>query len=199
MNRLWHRLREHRTLAGIACLAVLVAFTGWRRLATPPPAPGELPPTAATGSDYRLERFVLTLLDEDGRAGLTLTGVTMEHDPRAGQSTVTSPETSVTGPDGVRWEGSAKNGVVDDDGTRIRLDGNVTLARQEAEGIVPLRLQTERLTLYPEREQARTPAHVTLVQPGAQLQGVGMRVDLARGSYELNARVRGRYDTPHSN
>lgn len=198
-RRLWHRLREHRTLLAILVLAGLAAYTGWRRVAVPPARDGGLPPEVAVGADYSLERFVLTLLDESGRTGLSLTGLSLEHDPRRRRSRIESPEATITAREGVRWEGSAAHGWVDDEGTRVRLEGGVELARRESPGVTPLELQTEVLTLYPERDQARTPAHVTLVQPGARLQGVGMRVDLARGYYELNSRVRGRYDVPDSN
>lgn len=192
----WRLLSEHRTLLGILCLAVLAAYTGWHRLSAPPPDETTLPAAAVVGADYSLDRFVLTLLDEEGRTGVSLSGVSMEHDPRKKRSHISSPETTVTGPEGVSWDGSARQGWISDDGERVHLSGNVQLSRRESETVTSLELQTEELTLYPEQDQARTGSHVTLVQPGAELQGVGMLVDLARGYYELNARVRGRYDVP---
>lgn len=198
LKGLWRLLREHRTALAIVCLAVIAGLTGWRRLTSSPPDAAPLPPSVAAGADYTLERFVLTLLDETGRPGLTLSGVSMEHDPREERSSIQRPEATVTGPEGVRWEGSARTGWVDDAGRQVLLEGDVVLARQESETVAPMRLQTETLTLYPERDQARTPARVTLVQPGAQLQGSGLLVDLERGYYELRARVRGRYDVPEA-
>lgn len=150
------------------------------------------------GADYSLERFVLTLLDESGRTGLSLTGVSLEHDPQANLSRVVAPETSVNAR-GARWHGSAARGWVNDAGTQVQLTGNVRLSRLESNGNTPLELQTEVLTLYPERDRASTPALVTLIRPGARLQGEGMMVDLASGYFELDARVRGRYDVPDSN
>ena len=197
-KRLRRRVREHRTVVGILALAGLAAFTGWRRLDTPSPGPSALPPAAAMGVDYSLERFVLTMLDESGRSGLSLTGVSLEHVPQTKRSRIEAPDTSVRAGD-ARWHGSAARGWVNDEGTQVQLTGNVKLSRLESEGITPLELQTEELTLYPERDRASTPALVTLIQPGARLQGEGMLVDLARGYYELDARVRGRYDVPDSN
>lgn len=193
-----HLLREKRTLLGIALVALVAAFTGWRRMASPPAEPAALPTATTRDTDYTLERFTLTLLDEQGRLNVSLAGESMEHDPRGKRSLIESPEAVVTGAGESRWEGSAREGVISDEGDELQLTGNVRLARGPRESVSPLELTTESLTLYPELDQARTSAPVTIVQPGARLEGTGMQVDLAQGSYQLNAQVRGRYDTPES-
>lgn len=200
--RIWktlsHLLREKRTILGIALLALVAAFTGWRRVATPPTGSADPPPALTRDSDYTLERFDLTVLNERGRLAVSLTGATMEHDPGNERSLIEAPEATVTGPEDTRWEGSARQGWIADDGGELTLSGSVRLIRMPSESVAPLELTTETLTLFPDLEQAMTAAPVTIVQPGARLQGVGMQVDLARGSYELNTRVRGIYDTPDS-
>lgn len=192
-------LREKRTILGITLLALVAAYTGWQRMDAPPSGTEELPQAAVRGTDYTLEEFTLSLLDEQGRLGVSLTGKSLEHDPRDERSRIEAPRATVTGPGDSRWEGDAREGWITDDGGELHLSGSVRLRRKPGESVPPLELTTETLTLYPERDQARTPAFVTIVQPGARLEGTGMQVDLARGTYQLNAQVRGRYDTPESN
>lgn len=193
-----HLLREKRTILGIVLLALIAAFTGWRRAATPPTGSADPPPALTRDSDYTLERFALTVLNEQGRLAVSLTGETMEHDPGSERSLVNAPEATVTGTGDTRWKGSALKGWIADDGGELTLSGSVKLTREPSQSVAPLELTTETLTLFPEREQAMTEAPVTIVQPGARLQGIGMQVDLARGSYRLDSRVRGDYDTPDS-
>lgn len=197
-TRLKHLFLEKRTLLGIAVLALVVAFTGWRRMAAPPADTGAMPPAVTRDTDYTMERFTLTLLDEQGRLGVSLAGEAMEHDPRDGRSRIQTPQATVTGDEGTLWDAGARQGWISDDGGELKLSGDVRLARQASETVSPLELNTEELFLYPRRDQAWTPAPVSLIQPGARLEGTGMQVDLARGSYQLNAQVRGRYDTPDS-
>lgn len=192
-------LREKRTVLGIVLLAAVAAYTGWRRMAPPPAEMDTLPQAAVRDTDYTLEGFTLTLLDEQGRLGVSLTGGSLEHDPREKRSHIQAPRAVVTGAGDTRWEGNAREGWIADDGDELYLSGNVRLNRPASESGSPLELTTETLTLFPDRDQAQTPAFVTIVRPGASLEGTGMQVDLARGTYRLNAQVRGRYDTPDSN
>lgn len=189
-------LREKRTILGIALLALLAAYTGWQRMDAPPADTEGPPQAAAPDTDYTLEDFTLTLLDEGGRLNASVTGRSMAHDPRAKRSRIEAPRATVSGPGGSRWEGDARQGWISDDGGELHLSGRVRLIRRPGESVPPLELATEVLTLYPERDTAMTPAFVTIVQPGAKLEGTGMQVDLASGSYQLHAHVRGRYDTP---
>jgi LPS export ABC transporter protein LptC len=193
-----HLLREKRTTLAIALLALLAAYTGWQRMASPP-AGTDGPPQAATlDTDYTLQDFTLTLLDEEGQLNASVTGRSMAHDPQAERSRIEAPRTMVSSPRGIRWEGDARQGWVSDDGGELHLSGRVRLNRHPEESVPPLQFATEVLTLYPKRDTAMTPAFVTIVQPGARLEGTGMQVDLARGNYQLHAQVRGRYDTPDS-
>lgn len=192
-------LREKRTIVGIVVVALVAAYTGWRRVATPPTRSADLPSAATRGADYTLDGFTLTLLDEQGRPAVSLTGEALEHDPRLERSRIRAPEAEVATPGEAVWRGAAREGWVADDGGELQLAGDVRLTRLPGPGVTRLELSTQALTLYPERDQARTAKAVTIVQPGAELRGVGMLVDLAQGSYQLNANVRGRYDTPDSN
>lgn len=189
-------LREKRTILAIALLALLAAYTGWQRMGAPPAGTDGPPEAAALDTDYTLEDFTLTLLDEEGRLNASVTGGSLAHDPQAERSRIEAPRATVSAPGGTRWEGDARQGWVSDDGGELHLSGRVRLNRHPEESVPPLELSTEVLTLYPKRDIAMTPAFVTIVQPGARLEGTGMRVDLARGSYQLHAQVRGRYDTP---
>lgn len=191
-----HLLREKRTILAIALLTMLAAYTGWQRMDAPPVGTGGPPQAAALDTDYTLEEFTLTLLDEGGRLNASVTGRSMAHDPQAERSRIEAPRAMVSGAGSSRWEGDAQQGWVSDDGGELHLSGRVRLNRHPGESEPPLQFTTEVLTLFPKRDTAMTPAFVTLVQPGARLEGTGMQVDLARGSYQLHAQVRGRYDTP---
>lgn len=192
------QLRERRTLIGTACLALLVAVTGWSRFAPEPEDPSrDLPPGAAPQSDYALTDFTLTLLDENGTLSVRLHGSAMQHDPERERSVFDDPRTRIQRSPDVLWRATARSGWVNDDGETIQLQQQVRLDRES--GALPeLRLETDSLTLFPARQQAGTDDEVLVEQPGAEVRGRGMRVDLAAGHYQLDAQVKGRYEMPQA-
>lgn len=192
------RLGERRTLIGIVLLALLVAVTGWRRVATTQTEPvAPLPPGAARESDYSLASFTLRLLDAEGSPQLTLTGTAMRHDPRRKRSEIEDPRARVFDTPSGEWLATARAGWVSDDSRIVHLEADVLLNR-EGEGQPPLRLETRSLDVHPQREMARTDEQVLIQQPGAEVRGRGLRVNLTRGHYQLLAEVKGRYEMPQT-
>lgn len=190
------QLRERRTVIGIIVLALLVAFTGWRRLtSTDPDEAAALPPGAVPGTDYALTDFTLTLLDTGGNLNLSLTGSAMRHDPRRQRSEIDDPQARIPRLPDVVWQATSRSGWVTDDAETVRLVDDVRLLRASP-SISELRLVTEALFLYPERRLARTDARVLIEQPGARVQGKGLRIDLDAGHYQINEQVTGRYEMP---
>lgn len=188
-------LRERRIQVAIVCLALMVAAIGWHRMADTSGVAGNgLPPGAAPRSDYALSGFRLTLMDELGSPYVLLNGAGMRHDAENERSVFEQPDARILRP-GTLWLASARRGWVRDDGDLIRLESDVRL-RREAPSLPALELETESLLVHPERETATTDAEVHVRQPGAELSGRGLRVDLATGHYRLDAQVKGRYEMP---
>ena len=94
--------------------------------------------------------------------------------------------------EGKHWRVEAAHGWISADQSELRLDGGVK-ANSPAEDLRPVTMNTDRLRVFPKRNEANTDAVVTIVQPGSILRGRGFSVATDTKRYVLHSEVSSRY------
>lgn len=180
----WRALLTLLLLGG----ALLSGWAIWTHRAPPPPAA-----TTDNRPDYVLEDFELIVLGGDGKESFTMRAPSLARRPGDKQMNLTTPAFSIPDGKGQYWQVSAKAGQVSADHQVLTLDGEVRVLGPEQDPR-RIRMETERLTVFPQRQRAETTAVVTVQQPGSILRGRGFAVSLANKRYEFRSQVRSRYD-----
>ncbi len=153
----------------------------------PPGAPSEQP-------DYYLRGIHSQHTDPSGRLQHQLTAVSLSHYPHRDEITLERPHISLFQLDGSRWEVRAAHGLLSDNQQQLQLSGEVLI--EQLDGPQPMRLETESLWLWPEREYAETADPVSLHSTAGRLQGTGMQLYGDQQRLILLSNVRGVYESP---
>lgn len=165
--RLWLTL----ALAGVA---TLIGWSLWRQ--------GEGPAGPADGgrADYVLEDFELVSLDREGREAFTLRAPRLERDPAVRTLELATPVFLIPAREGSNstpWEIRSRTGWVSAEGDEIRLRGDVQATSTDSTGR-PMRMDTQRLNVFPDTKRATSDVQVSLKQPGFILNGHSLEAKL---------------------
>ncbi len=172
-------------LGALAVLATLAL-----REAGAPSSGGSSPADAPPPRDWYAEGLGTRIHDERGRLRYRLEAARAEG-WADGRSRMESPRLELHTRSGEVWKVRADAALAEGEG-RLVLERRVR-ARRVAGGR-PLRIETERLVAYPERDYAETDLPVRLTAPRMETDAVGLRAWLAHGRLELLSRVRSRHD-----
>jgi lipopolysaccharide export system protein LptC len=181
----------------ILLLALLAAASGWllwQLREQAPPAELLGPPR----SDYSLETFELVALDAEGREAFHATGPRLARHPQLGTIEIEEPRLAFPDRHGEVWTSRSRRAWLSRDGSELRLHEQVELLGPPGEPgeDEPLRLQSERLDVFPRENRVATEAAVTVTEPGSILRGRGLRADLDTRRVELLSEVRIRHEPP---
>lgn len=114
-------------------LALLVVAIGsWQWLENRPAAGNNADSTlrmAETESDYYLQDFHITNVDNDSGRVYELTGQSLSHHSDTGNSSISQPAIKVFGKNKTHWQGSAQHGDISPDFRKLALFGAVKLAQ----------------------------------------------------------------------
>jgi lipopolysaccharide export system protein LptC len=179
-----------RSLAALALLALAIVggIALWQLRPQPPPAP---PPSAR--SDYVLEDFQLTSLDESGKESFSVQAPHLERDPRGKSLTLRLPEFSFPDKDGGRWEATSNSAWVAEKGVEVRLIDKVEMIGPPSPAGERTQFSTRRLQVFPKQDLAQSQDPVTIRRADSILQGTGLRADMNAKRVQLLANVKGRY------
>jgi lipopolysaccharide export system protein LptC len=142
--------------------------------------------------DYVLHDFELITLDSQGKESFTLRAPNLSRLPADETMTLTTPLFLLPNGEGKYWEVRSERGWVSADHDEIKLEGSVK-ANGPADELRPLTMNTDRLSVFPKKNLARTDALVTIVQPGYILQGRGFVMHTLTKRYEFRSQVNTRY------
>ena len=165
--RLWLTL----ALAGIAAL---IGWAMWRQ------ADGPTAPVEGGRADYVLEDFELVSLDREGREAFTLRAPRLQRDPAVRTLDLATPVFLIPAREGSNatpWVVRSRTGWVSAEGDEIRLRGDVEATSTDSTG-QPLRMDTQRLNVFPRTKRATSDVQVSLKQPGFILNGHGLEAKL---------------------
>lgn len=158
-------------------LAVAAAAIGWSMWKRPG---DDALPVVGGRADYVLEDFELVSLDREGREAFTLRAPRLQRDPAVRTLDIATPLFLIPPREdgsGSPWEVRARTGWVSAEGDEIRLRGDVQATSTDASGR-PLRMDTQRLNVFPETKRATSDVQVSLKQPGFILNGHSLEAKL---------------------
>lgn len=175
-----------------AVLVLATLASGWAvwRLRSQIPPPAFVGPPRA---DYSLDNYQMVALDPQGNESFYAQGPVLVRDPYTHTITLQEPRLRVPGADGGHWSGRAREGWVSPKGEELRLSKEVVLDGYTIEGGQFAQLKTERLSLFPDSNQVRTDAPVTITRPNSILRGRGLEADLGTRRMRILSQVSLRY------
>jgi lipopolysaccharide export system protein LptC len=180
-----------RPLFFSALLAVVATATGiavWQLQ----PKPGPLAPVPAR-SDYVLENFELTSLNERGQESFSVAAPHLERDPGGKSLTVRKPHFSFPDKQEGRWQATSDTAWIADKGVEVRLNDNVLFVGPPTPSGDRTRFATAHLQVFPKQDLALSEDSVTVTRSDSILRGDGLRADMKAHRVELLANVKGRY------
>lgn len=89
------------------------------------------------------------------------------------------------------WRLTANSGTVSDSGEQIVLRGDVRAWQDATSG--ETQFDTSQLTFYPNRNFAETDQKVTLLSPGSNVSGKGMKADFDQKTFQLLSSVKSKH------
>lgn len=141
--------------------------------------------------DYILHDFEIITLQKDGTEGFTLQAPKLARTPGNHEMNIDQPTFLFPDKQGERWRSRSATGWVNGEGSEVRLRGNVTL--DNPQGTKKMRVQTEALDVFPDKNLVTSDQQVTITQPGARIQGRGLEAQLDTQRVTLKSEVRARY------
>jgi lipopolysaccharide export system protein LptC len=180
-----------RPLMLSALLAAAGALTGvavWNLQPAPKP-----PPPEPVHSDYILENFELTSLNDQGKESFSLTAPHLERDPGGKSLTIAKPRFAFPDKQSGRWEGSSDTAWVAEKGVEIRLNGDVHFTGPPTPSGDRTRFASKSLRVFPKQDLALSDDSVTVTRSDSILQGTGLRADMKAHRISLLSNVKGRY------
>lgn len=147
-------------------------------------------------SDYTLENFELTSLDDAGQEAFSVQAPHLERDPSGKSLTLTRPRFSFPDGGGGRWTSTSDRAWVAEKGVEVRLLDNVEMLGPPSPAGERTHFATARLDIFPKQDLARAAGVVTIRRADSILRGTGLRADLKAHRIQLLADVKGRYAPP---
>ena len=156
------------------------------------PASRPLSPSPAR-SDYVLEDFELTALDDLGAESFSVAAPHLERDPGGKSLTLRKPAFSFPDRKDGRWLATSDSAWIAEKGVEVRLNDNVLFTGPASPSGERTRLATAHLQVFPKQDLATSQDSVTVTRSDSILRGDGLRADMKAHRVQLLANVKGRY------
>jgi len=144
--------------------------------------------------DFVAEDFNITQMNAAGKPEYVLSATRMTHYPDNDSTDIVAPRLvqrqDKASPISIRSD----RGQLFSRGREAKLYGNVLLVRAAGKGQSEMRVQTEYLDVFPDRDFARTDKRVLITQGDSRLSGVGMEFNNKTQQLALLSQVRGSFD-----
>jgi lipopolysaccharide export system protein LptC len=180
------RAALNAVLLALAVVLVSVAVWQWRLRQVPPAV-------APLRSDYVLRDFEMTALGDAGQESFTVRGPYLQRDVGGRSISLVQPRFSFPDAEDGRWEARSDSAWVNPDGDQVTLLDRVVMTGPPTPAGISTRFETERLTVFPDRDQATSELRVTVTQGDSILSGTGLRADMQAKRFQLLSDVKGRY------
>ena len=172
----------------LAVTAIAAGLAVWQMRPKDAPAPSR-----STRSDYILENFELTALDEQGKESFSVAAPSLEREPGGSSLSMRLPRFSFPDKEQGRWLATSNTAWVAEKGVEVRLIDKVELTGPPSPLGERTRLTTARLQIFPKQDLALSQDSVTVTRADSILQGTGLRADMKSKRVQLLANVKGRY------
>lgn len=137
-------------------------------------------------SDYILRSFELTTLNSEGQESFTVRGPYLQRDVGGRSLSLVQPRFAFPSSDGGRWQARSDAAWVSPGADEVHLIDKVEMVGPPTPEGLHTRFSTERLTVFPDADEARTDERVTATQGDSILTGTGLLVEMQAKRFQLN-------------
>lgn len=187
------RIERHWWLFLILVFAVLV--TTWLTFTTnahsKPPVNAEQDALDAFATEVHL-----TNMDKMGHVSTKIYTPELTHHTSHNHTKLRSPAVTLYVTNQPPWDVTSELGELQNGTETVVLNKNVVLHQPKGNTNEEVTVQTEALTVYPDKKQAMTDLPITLSSTTANVSSIGMHANLDEGTLKLKANTRGKYEIP---
>lgn len=140
--------------------------------------------------DYFVDNFSIVRMDPQGRPAYIVAGAKLTHRPLDDSSDIVQPHVRKLSPAMPPMDARAVHGHIDQDNSRVQLNGQVVIDRAAGATVRSLNLKTEALTVFPDADRMETELPVTLLLGATRMDGAGMRANNATGQIDVAHQLR---------
>jgi len=140
--------------------------------------------------DFVVDKFTVRRFNTEGALQHVMTAQKMLHYADDDTTDVVAPQLTYFGKDQLTRL-TAQTAWVSKDGKEVTLNGDVRMVRAATPDHPELSLVTSKLRVFPDDEQARTDAVVTITQEKSVITGTGLEADNRTHVVKLLGRVKG--------
>ena len=138
--------------------------------------------------DYIIDHFSLVRMTKEGKPAYIISGDKLTHRPIDDSSDIDKPFLNSLSGQQPPMTIHAETARVDQNNTRVTLNGNVDVVRPASPKAEPMRLQTSTLTVFPDEERMETKAPVQMRLGSTTSSGTGMKTNNATRQLQLGGR-----------
>jgi lipopolysaccharide export system protein LptC len=143
--------------------------------------------------DAFVNHLQVIVMNAEGSRAYQFTSPHMLHYAEGDRTTFTLPYLIIYENNEPPWTLQAKQGEALQGHTQVKLWGDVSMAQPKGINNPPTMIKTEEAMIYPEQHIVTTDKYISAVQPNANAEGVGMKLDLAHKTLDMLSQVRGVY------
>ena len=181
------------TLLILALLIVAVVSWQWLddRDSTAPATENSVD-MAVNQTDYTLEDFVITNVNNNKGQVYQLSGKSLSHFVNDNNSVIDQPSLQMTGQNSQSWSGNATTGYLSKDFSKLQLVGNVALSHNRNDN-PPVNVATEKLDIDTTSRQMTTNDPVQIDGGQWSFQANQMQADVDNGILQFQSGVEAQY------
>ena len=138
--------------------------------------------------DYIIDRFSVVRMTKDGPPAYIISGDKLTHLPAEEASDIIKPYINTLSAEHPPMTVRGDTARVDQDNSRVKLDGNVSVVRPASGKSQAMSLTTSTLTVFPDEQRMETVAPVELHLGKTVATGVGMTANNATLQTQLGGR-----------
>jgi lipopolysaccharide export system protein LptC len=147
--------------------------------------------------DYMMSNFVTSQTDATGKLRYVLAATEMIHYPDDDSTTLQRPRITQYATDKPYTRIEGLRGYISNNGDEIQLVDNVKVTREAFNGKGVMQIDTEKLTILPNQDIAKTDSPVVITQaPNTVIHANGMVFRKKDQTVQLNNRVKVHYERP---
>lgn len=150
---------------------------------------------AENETDYTLEDFVITNVNNSNGQVYKLSGESLAHFVNGSPSVINSPTVQMSGEEEQNWSGAARIGYLSADFSVLELTGGVKLSHNRGDNEI-IMVATERLSIDTESRQMTSLDAVDIQGEHWTFQASQMQADLDNGILNFQSGVEANYAVP---
>lgn len=178
------------TYLPLLLMVALAAGTWWLVRTAPRPAVESQATKLRHEADYTLERFAMQRYDKSGRQVALIEGEQLHHYPDTRELEIDTVRVTFSSADGRVTRITARQAVVFDEGSVVRLEGNARVESQGPTTEPPVVIEGQRLVVNLHDQLVTTDQPVRVRQGGTDFSAEALTYDAVTQNLTLQGKVR---------